>query len=230
MADRILKPDSRQAFSAVVGAVPDLLHIANPLGQELLLASQGGGHLSVRNPNLKIQSLSQQDYPRIKFWYETDWKTYGKDKRAASDGTSITSDYMESNDGLTVSDRRKAEIREVAASLWFEMVDKGRAPAKWSAAPADVKEFFYNGMNSKCDEMRYCHNNWKAQHLATMNYSSFYNNHGQKGLATIKQEPEEGIASNGNHTKRRRGDVGEGNKDKTKKQKRVNVVSCQRHY
>jgi len=65
---------------------------------------------------------------------------------------------MESEDGRTVSDQRKAEIREVGASLWFEMVAKDWAPARWSVAPADVKEFFYNGMNSKCEEMQYCHN------------------------------------------------------------------------
>lgn len=198
--------------------MPGLLHVANPLGQQLPVVSEDRNHLLLRDH--KRKALVQEDYPRIKFWFESDWKVYRRDKKAASNDTSITSDYMEDEDGCTVPDRRKGEIREVAASLWFEMVAKGQAPARWSAAPADVKEFFYNGMNLKCEEMRYCHNDWKSQHLATMNYSSFYSNHGQKGPSmAIKQESDEGRAvSNDRSVKRGRSD---GDKDKAKKKRRA---------
>ena len=102
--------------------MPGLLHVANPLGQQLQLVSEGGNGLLLCD--LKIKPLVQEDYLRIKFWFEADWKTYRRDKKAASNNTSINSDYMESEDGRTVSDQRKAEIREVGASLWFEMVAK----------------------------------------------------------------------------------------------------------
>lgn len=181
----------RKAFLAVVGAVPSLLNVANPLAQSIPLSTQGGGlGLGGLGGNEhKVKPLCQDDYPQIKFWNEDDWKTYCKMMKASSADRGIVSDYMESEDGQAVSAGRAREIREVAFTLWYEMLDKGRAPSKWSEAAADVRKFYYAGLEEKCPEMRYCHNSWKAHHLATKNYSSFYSNHGHKGHhSTIKQE------------------------------------------
>ncbi|KJA14045.1 hypothetical protein HYPSUDRAFT_209029 [Hypholoma sublateritium FD-334 SS-4] len=180
-----------KAFSAVVGAVPSLLTVANPLGQTIPLSTQGGGGGlgGLGGNKYKVKSLCKDDYPQIKFWKDTDWKTYCREMLATSANQVIVSNYMETEDGHTVSDARAKEIREVAHALWFEIIYKGRAPIKWGEAAADVKEFYCAGMEEKCPEMRYCNNNWKAQHLATKNYSSFYNNHGHKGPRNaIKQE------------------------------------------
>ncbi len=176
------------AFSTVVAAVPGLLNVANPFGQKIPLNSQGSSTLG--GTEYKTKSLCQADYPQIRFWNESDWKTHSKNMKASSSERTIVSDYMEGEDGNAVSAVRAQEIRAVAFSLWFEILNKGRAPAKWSEAAADVKNFYYACLEDKCPEMRYCHNSWKAQHLATKNYPSFHNNHGHKGLhGVVKQEP-----------------------------------------
>lgn len=178
---------------AVVGAVPSLLTVANPLGQIIPLSTQGGGDGlgGLGGNKYKVKSLCKDDYPQIKFWNDKDWRAYCREMQATSANRIIVSNYMESEDGHTVSEARAKEIREVAHALWFEIIDKGRAPIRWGEAAADVKDFYCAGMEEKCPEMRYCNNNWKAQHLATKNYSSFYNNHGHKGRCSssaIKQE------------------------------------------
>jgi hypothetical protein len=152
--------------------------------------------------------------------------------KAASSDKSIISNYMEDKHGKPVSSERASEIREVASTLWFEMVEKGCALPRWSEAAADVKSFYYGGMDENCQEMRYCHNHWKAQYLATRNYSSFYNNHGHKGPSgVVKQEPDTAIV-NAKFQKRSCGDIEGENKDKApKKPKRThqdkpNVWSC----
>ncbi|KIM36422.1 hypothetical protein M413DRAFT_31660 [Hebeloma cylindrosporum] len=209
-----------QAFSAVVGAVPSLLHVANPLGQKVPLESRDGSHLVIQKQ--RMAPLDHANYPSIKFWHDSEWRSYCKEMKAAASDKSIVSDYMEDEHGRPVSSERASEIREVASTLWFEMVEKGRAPPKWSEAAADVKSFYYAAMDESCQEMRYCHNHWKAQYLATKNYSSFYNNHGRKGPSgAIKKEPEAAVA-NEKTQKRGRGDIEEENKDKaSKKTKRT---------
>jgi hypothetical protein len=41
----------------------------------------------------------------------------------------------------------------VASTLWFKMVKKGCALPRWSEAAADVKNFYYAGMDKSCQEM-----------------------------------------------------------------------------
>ncbi|KIJ90923.1 hypothetical protein K443DRAFT_14833 [Laccaria amethystina LaAM-08-1] len=66
-------------FTAVVSAVPSLLHVANPLGQDLpvqtpALVQQSNTDVTMMAAASTMAPLSQADHPYVRFWTQSDGK------------------------------------------------------------------------------------------------------------------------------------------------------------
>ncbi|KAJ7815207.1 hypothetical protein B0H13DRAFT_2381208 [Mycena leptocephala] len=77
---------------------------------------------------------------------------------------------------------------KTAAQIWFGLLGKGIAPTVWGQATLQVAILYNNEMCRQYPELRYCADNWKAQRIATNNYSSWYKTHGPSRDSTGKRK------------------------------------------
>jgi hypothetical protein len=188
-------------FTAVVSAAPSLLHVANPLGQDLpaqtpALVQQSNTDVTMMAAASTMAPLSQADHPYVRFWMQSDWKTHRKTRSGFSNIDPISpSAYLEDNEGQPVDADRAAYIRNVAHKLWFLLRERKIHPTTWGEVTAEADGIYKCGMAALLIEMRLCKDNWKATYLATQNYPSWYNNHvKKKTIGDVKKEPKtEGV-------------------------------------
>jgi hypothetical protein len=202
------------AFTAVVSAVPSLLHVANPLGQDLpaqtpALVQQSNTDVTMMAAASTMAPLSQADHPYVRFWTQSDWKTHRKTRSGFSNIDPVSpSAYLEDNEGQPVDADRAAYIRNVAHKLWFLLRERKIHPTTWGEVTAEADGIYKRGMAALLIEMRLCKDNWKATYLATQNYPSWYNNHvKKKTIGDVKKEPKtEGVDEPAQDKKKRTAD------------------------
>ncbi|KAJ7116178.1 hypothetical protein C8R46DRAFT_1239453 [Mycena filopes] len=179
----------RAAYYELAHAVPTLLALtSNPFG---LPVPQDGHNLTPTPP-----TLNQANFPLIRFWHRADFgksdgvsQNTGANPRGAtlvSQGINVTGQYIEDANGVVVDGFRLSAMMKVAGQIWFGFVGKGTAPRTWGQASLDVITLYNNEMCRQFPELRYCADNWKAQRLATANYSSWYTTHGTEKPAGKK--------------------------------------------
>ncbi|KAJ7246638.1 hypothetical protein C8J57DRAFT_1674757 [Mycena rebaudengoi] len=156
-------------------------------------------------PTPSLPPLSKEDYPKVLFWRRSDFtkansgngvsNNGGPNPRGGtliSQGINTTGRYIEKETGEIVDGFQLTAICKFAARLWFGYVERGIAPSKWSHGSAEVMTIYNNEMCRRFPELRLCADNWKAQLIATTNYSSWYKTHGkgkQNGAdSSIKKE------------------------------------------
>ncbi len=111
--------------------------------------------------------LEQDDFPQIKFWFRRDWSTRG-------DNDLELKIFVETEDGNIVSETRMDDIRKYARNLWEIFLDEGTAPPRWGEAKPHISQRFRRLMCAQFPELRFCDNNWKVDHIATLHYPSWY--------------------------------------------------------
>ncbi|KDQ10947.1 hypothetical protein BOTBODRAFT_177644 [Botryobasidium botryosum FD-172 SS1] len=156
-----------------------------------------------------INALSKADYPLVKYWEKVQWTTArdaitkkrGKASSSTDDGTPKKAPpYIEDRNGTPVSPLRMKQIGDVARSIWLELKAKGTAAETWGGTTRKTRMYWCDEMCAAIPELRYCEENWKALHYATLNYSSWYTNW-VLGKADVKSEPSD--SSPGDKPKRR---------------------------
>ncbi|KAJ7509252.1 hypothetical protein B0H11DRAFT_1703035, partial [Mycena galericulata] len=164
-------------MNELVTAVPALLAVtSNPF------------NLPVPATLAPLPQLSRDDYPLVKYWYRTDY-AHGSDgvsnngapapRRGgalSSQGINVSDRYIETEDGEIVNGYRVTAMGKTAGQIWFGFVAKGISPPTWGQASLEVVTMYNNEMCRTHHELRYCADNWKAQQIATINYSSWYGN------------------------------------------------------
>lgn len=108
--------------------------------------------------------------------------------KQVADGMNISMRYVENEDGDVISGFRVKTILKFAHSVFFQLRDHNKHPKTWGAAGVDVVRAFYEEMERQFPELALCADHWKAQYIATKNYSSWYSTHGK--LPTVKVEAE----------------------------------------
>jgi hypothetical protein len=164
--------------------VPALLALtSNPFG----LPVPNGNQAMAASPSVP---LLQADFPLVRYWNRSDWtkgdgisKNSGPKLHGAtlvSQGINVSAKYIEDKTGNTVDGFRSGQMVKVAAQIWFGLVEKGLAPRTWGQASLEVITLYNNEMCQHFPELRFCADNWKAQQIATANYSSWHKTHGDR--------------------------------------------------
>jgi hypothetical protein len=110
--------------------------------------------------------LEQQDFPHITFWFRSNWPS----KRGETDPKI----FVETEDGEIVSRKRMDDMRKYARSLWDTFLGEGIAPQKWGEATTLIRQRYHRLMCKEFGELRFCDKDWKADHIATLHYPSWY--------------------------------------------------------
>ncbi|KAJ7659653.1 hypothetical protein DFH06DRAFT_1130423 [Mycena polygramma] len=190
----------KAAYHELVQAVPALLNVtSNPFGLPVPDADQAGNRVTTTLP---LAPLSQDDYPLVQFWLRSDFMkpdgistTLPANPRGgtlASQGVNVSGRYIDDDNGNMVDGFRFTAMKKLAAGIWFSLLDKDRAPAKWGQASIDVSTIYHNEMCQRFPELRYCADNWKSQQIATANYPSWYKTHGPAPVEQ-KQKRKKGV-------------------------------------
>lgn len=143
------------------------------------------------------------DFPKVSFWTRDKWtawektddgisngkQTGGRGGSRMAEGMNISMRYVETEDGHIINGFRVKTILKFAHSVFFQLRDHDKHPKTWGAAGIDVVRAFCKEMECQFPELALCADHWKAQYLASKNYSSWYATHG-KQLPTVKVEAE----------------------------------------
>ena len=100
----------------------------------------------------------------------------------------MTKVFIETENGDAVNEDRLNDIRKYARKLW-DTIDKGSAPPTWKQAPIQMKQMYHKLMVEKFSELKLCDNNWKADHLASTNYTSWHNYWVKRRLKEVQTKP-----------------------------------------
>jgi hypothetical protein len=133
--------------------------------------------------------LDRSMYPKVWFWTKQEWRDYKTSRKDSSDlvvtsgtrgatraamGENVRVQYVEHADGKMVDGGMVTEIRDHARRIWRGLWSRGLAPRMWGAATQEVKDAFIRSMEEHFPVLRFCDNHWKAQAIATANYSQWY--------------------------------------------------------
>lgn len=177
----------RDAYMALVGAVPALLNTTNPFG----LALPDASSLSMDTRNLEAN-----DYPLVNFWHRMAWKKAEDrpklQKGQSGNGKNIAQTYIEDENGKAASGERAESIRRAARNIWAQFWSEGVAPDKWENASHEVVHRFNRAMWKEAPELRLCAENWKTHYLAMSLYPGWVKNRKRKVMevdgTTVKIE------------------------------------------
>ena len=177
--------------------------------QSLEEVAQGNALGNVDTPVLgswhTLLKLVDSDFPLVRFWYKTSWKTHNKGKKdttrleassgqqgstCAAQGENVNLLFIENANGTPITGTLAAEMREHTRSIWRGLHKKNAALEKWGNASNKIHEQYYYEMESKFYPLCLCDNHWKSQAIATGIYSKWYGYFVKKRKAatTVKVE------------------------------------------
>jgi hypothetical protein len=141
--------------------------------------------------------LNHSDFPLVKYWSK---KTFMQTEDAtlppgecgkgrASQGVNVTMRYVEDENGEPVDGYLAQHIRTWARGIWIGIAEKGILRAKWGDMSVEDLKYYHREMRQKYPHLALCENSWKADQIATDNYSSWHSCYAPKhASAKVKQE------------------------------------------
>lgn len=209
-----MKPRLLHLIYLIFSAAFNVLH--RPTARPII---QSTGTLAAEASDVVVL-LESADYLHIRFWYRSDWnkfrdtlkklkaselevtpKVSARGKARAAGGINMMMLYIKTEDGQSVSGHIASEICQTAQSIWKNMKDAGIVlPDKWGQIDDELKKDYLSKMAEAYPYIRLCHQNWKADYVATSFYSGWNNNKKNQG-----GNPEVGTSS-GSQNKRSRKD------------------------
>jgi hypothetical protein len=129
--------------------------------------------------------LLRADYPKVKFWTKEEWDNHksclkdisgpkSKGPERASKGVNTTALYIENEDGMPVSGATVGQMRVAAQMVWIKLFERGKALSTWGKASLEARNLYYSELEKRWGLLQCCENHWKADALATANYSQWY--------------------------------------------------------
>ena len=108
--------------------------------------------------------------------------------------------YVEGEDGTVIDSFRAKEIRKFARSIWMQLANNRKAPKTWEKADLESATYYRQEMVQRFPELRLCAFDWKADQVATDNYSNWAANnlettrikdedHGDTGSSSLDSVP-----------------------------------------
>jgi len=102
--------------------------------------------------------------------------------------TSITSCYMEDENGEQQPKTTKDAARATARGFWIKLLKDGMAPTTFGGLDVNLKHEYINLMESNYPWLRLCENHWKAERIGHNHYSPWY-------TGAVKKQAEEAAAA-----------------------------------
>lgn len=96
----------------------------------------------------------------------------GSSKRSGKK-PSVTSCFMEDENGQAISESTRTAARDTAKRFWLKLYKNGTAPQTYSDADIDIKEEYIALMENAFPWLRYCENHWKAAQIWRANYTDW---------------------------------------------------------
>ncbi|KAG6905924.1 hypothetical protein DXG01_016914 [Tephrocybe rancida] len=157
-------------------------------------------------PLAPYKPLKQENYPRITFWYKSEWQTYKSENKSdgdignrgralSSQGVNVMSPFIEHENGSAVNGHILRDMRSHARAIWMSLDKIGRLPPTWGKADAETASQYRSEMREKFIALRLCDNDWKADQIATDTYSSWYKSHREHKARQVKEEPADDIVT-----------------------------------
>jgi hypothetical protein len=127
---------------------------------------------------ITLPDADREDYPLVKYWHRHEWTNAdclvamigAPEKARASQGENVTMRFVEDENGNIVDGFRATAIRKFSREIWSGLGNIGKAPKTWGKVDAKVAAEYRSEMGRKFPELRLCEGNWKADHIATLNY------------------------------------------------------------
>ncbi len=186
-------PSRREAYDSLLSAVSTRLSAPHTnLPQKASSPSLQGGHSLLTLKHSHTPPLSRDDHPHVKFWFKHEWRSHRRGNQTitdpnnptpvrgstrASQGINVAMQYVEDISGNPVSGFRTTAMRQHAHAIFTRLHELGLAPHTWGAARSDVKDTYLLDMEETFSELKLGAAHWKAHHIATQIYPSWYHNH-----------------------------------------------------
>ncbi|KAI6033720.1 hypothetical protein BKA83DRAFT_4486786 [Pisolithus microcarpus] len=119
-----------------------------------------------------VIQLNRVDYPRVRYWFEKDWKNFCM---TAEGQECSTTAFIEDENGQELASEKISTILQTMHSIWHELRTHGLIDAQttWSSMSLQVKKVFRGELVQMCPELNFCEDSWKSDLLAKKHYSSF---------------------------------------------------------
>jgi hypothetical protein len=157
-----------------------------------------GNQIGIFSGNRKhVPILLEDDYPALKAsWHRDVWFKAEKERKGVSCSATVddlakrntTMRYAQDKNGIPINLERANFIRATAKGIWDALADNGMAPKSWKQGSLLIREQYNREMAGRFEELQLCANDWKAEHIAVLNYPSFYSNRFDKDGNDKKQE------------------------------------------
>jgi len=129
------------------------------------------GSLLKRNPP---PQLDHANYLKVRFWTETEWKTWRATTAERQQSSQYTS-FLEDDDGKPLPSKRIGDILQTAQDLWHELCKRKfiDLDTTWTSMSASAKWNFRDEVTRACPELNLGEDLWKSDMLGKKNYGSF---------------------------------------------------------
>lgn len=97
----------------------------------------------------------------------------GRGKTRSAAGINVSMQYIELKNGTVIDGHRATNMRQFARCLWVQLAVDGKLFASWGEVDAGSKMFYYREMADRFEELAYCELDWKAEMIASDNYSGW---------------------------------------------------------
>lgn len=181
--------------------------------------------------------LNADDYPAVKFWYPKQ-RTEEKERRQKYDaeheiqrrrGRSSSNEnvrfwFIENEDGTTVQGVTLSKIRADAKMVWEDMCKKyGRMGLPWTNVPHQRRLEFWIKLERLFPLLRLCALHYKANAVATSDYTHWYKNRYPEDLPSSKSGMGITNSSSVSGGQKRRRSIGPAPSRKSTRRQRTNV-------
>lgn len=137
---------------------------------------------AVTNKTEAREAVDRYDCMDIKFWTRDDWMAHVK---LTEDTTGVAPpklDFLEDDNGKTVSKERRREMTRVAISAWSSLYTRRLDPESWSKKLPAARDYYYDQMTRNFDELRLCDGGkWKAEQFAIHQFPNWVRDTRNKG-------------------------------------------------
>ena len=130
------------------------------------------------------RSPKREDFPNIYNWLSSSYKLKRKvgkkgeivdtgENGRKPDPGSILSCYMVDEQGGVIPKSMKDAARTTARGFFQLLLEIKRAPPNWGVVAIDIKNELRYRLETEHEFLRYCHDHWKADMIATNSYSQW---------------------------------------------------------
>lgn len=129
---------------------------------------------------------NREDYPNIKYWRSTEYKTRDREDRSLrpAEDDRISTMYLELPTGQQVSKSLRQRLYNHVSAFWKTLESSGESIKNFTDTNLDILKRFRESVEAEFDFLQLCEHHWKADELWKQVSSTFLKKH----APTVKKE------------------------------------------